>query len=310
MDDWDVILNGDLDLENLASILTPWQPLWNPAVARAPVHLDLRGVTFVWPSAITLLTAAILLLRQRGFEVRITPPDLEKVHSYLARIDFYALVDFEADYPWPRYDSSGRFREVVQANSEAEGETVVGEVLEILGRNLAGIGPVYDAVQYAFLEVVNNVFHHAHSPIQAIICAQSYPQLHRVELAVVDGGRGIPASLEGNPKLSGRFSTAAEAIQLAVQPRITGRPEYNTGEGLFFTLEFIKANGGDACIHSQDGRLWVQGDQATPQLAPLWPGTLVALRFWTDRPVVTKTIFNRHAPPEEDFDWLFEEENA
>ncbi|MBN1954813.1 MAG: hypothetical protein JW900_07160, partial [Anaerolineae bacterium] len=301
MEERDIVLEGDLDLESLASISLPFQPLWIPGVACGPVHLNLAGVTFIWPSALTLLTAAILLLRQRGFAVRITPPISDAVSAYLARIDFYDLVDFETAYPWRRHDSSGRFREVVQISSESDSETVVGEVLEILGRNLEGIGPVYEAVQYSFLEVVNNVFHHAQSPIHAVICAQAYPQLHKVELAVVDGGRGIPASLAGNPSLAGRFSTAAEAIQLAVQPRITGRPEYNTGEGLFFTLEFIKANQGDACIHSADGSLWVHKDQAVAQSAPSWPGTVVALRFRTDRPVVTKTIFDRHAPPEEDF---------
>jgi hypothetical protein len=46
---------GDLGLKNLAAVLTPLQLLWDPAVALAPVHLDLRGVTFVWPSAIALL---------------------------------------------------------------------------------------------------------------------------------------------------------------------------------------------------------------------------------------------------------------
>jgi hypothetical protein len=106
----------------------------------------------------------------------------------------------------------------------------------------------------------------------------------------------------------GRFTTASEAIALAVQPRVTGRPDHNTGEGLFFSLEFIKANGGKACIYSQEGALWVDKGEVKAQATPLWPGTGVALRFHTDRPVDTEAIFNQYAPPEEDFgmDWLFE----
>ncbi|MBL7065308.1 MAG: ATP-binding protein [Anaerolineae bacterium] len=47
-----------------------------------------------------------LLRRFRdGFEVRITRPTSEKADGYLNRIDFYALTEVEADYPWKRYDS-------------------------------------------------------------------------------------------------------------------------------------------------------------------------------------------------------------
>jgi len=292
----------------MAAILLPLEPLWDPLASLGPVHFDLSRVTFVWPAAITLLTTTVLRLRQDGFDVRITRPTSEKVDSYLNRIDFYALTEVSADYPWSRYSSDGRFREVVQVQSEEEGEVVVSEVMHILNRNVAGVETVYDAAHYAFLEIVNNVFHHAQSPTHAVICAQSYPKLQRVELAVVDSGRGIPASLSQNPQLVGKFTTAAEAIELAAKSRVTGRPEYNTGEGLFFTLEFVKANRGDAGIHSQDGALWVRGGRATTQVVPFWPGTWVGLRFRTDRRVDPKAIFDRYAPPEADFEWLFDGE--
>jgi len=300
-----VVLSGELSLETMAALLLPLEPLWDPFAPLDPVHFDLTGARFIWPAAITLLTTTVLRLRQDGFPVRISRPVSDKVDGYLNRIDFYALTEVEADYPWPRYSADGRFREVVQVQSEKEGEVVAGELMAILSRNVGGVGDIYRAVQYTFLEIVNNVFHHAHSPTQAVICAQSYPKLQQVELAVVDSGRGIPASLGQNPTWAGQFSTAAEAIELAVRPRVTGRPDYNTGEGLFFTLEFVKANGGDACVHSQDGALWVHGNQVSVHSAPFWPGTWVGLRFRTDQPVDTKAIFDQFAPPENEFEWLF-----
>jgi hypothetical protein len=300
-----IILNGELCLETLSTILGPLEPLWEPLAPIIPLHLDLSNVTFIWPAAVTLLTTAVLRLRQAGFPVCITCPISDKVDGYLNRIDFYALTEVEADYPWNRYSADGRFREVVQIQSEQEGDAVVNEVMTILSRNLSGVDAVHDASHYAFLEIVNNVFHHAHSPTHAIICAQSYQKLQQVELAVVDSGRGIPSSLGQNPRLTNRFSTAAEAIELAVQPRVTGRPDHNTGEGLFFTLEFIKANGGDACLHSQDGLYCIRGGRVGVEAAPFWPGTCVGLRFRTDQPVDVRAIFDEYAPPEDDYDWLF-----
>ena len=105
-------------------------------------------------------------------------------------------------------------------------------------------------------------------------------------------------------RLVGLFNSATEAIELAVQPRVTGRPEHNSGEGLFFSLEFVKANRGRACVYSQDGALWVRGKRSWTQPVPFWPGTWVSLCFRCDCPVNTTAIYSRYAPPENDFDWL------
>lgn len=306
MNERNIVLNGELSLESAADVLRPLEPLWDPFAPLGPLHFDLSGVTFIWPSVITLLSTTVIRLRQEGASIRITRPETDKVDSYLNRIDFYKLAGMDVNYPWQRHSADGRFREVVQVQSESEGDQVVGEVMAILNRNVEGVAGIYDAVQHAFLEIVNNVFHHAQSPTCAIICAQSFSRLKRVELAVTDSGRGIPASLGQNPDLADRFASAMEAIELAVQPRVTGRPGHNSGEGLFFSLEFIKANGGDACIHSQDGALWIRDGKLTTRTAPFWPGTWVGLRFRTDCPVDTGAIFSQHAPPENDFDWLID----
>jgi hypothetical protein len=305
MDECQVILEGDLSMSRIPHVLSLLEPLWDPLAPVCPVHFNLRDVTFIWPSAITLLTTAVIRLQQDGFSIRITRPRKENVDNYLNRIDFYDLVGMEVDYPWQRHSADGRFREVVQVPTEAEGDSVVREIMTVVSQNVEGVAGIYDAIYHTFLEVMNNVFHHAHSPTHGVLCAQHYPWLQRVELSVVDSGRGIPVSLGQNPDLKGRFTNAAEAIELAIQPRVTGRPEYNTGEGLFFSLEFIKANEGKACIYSQDGVLWLEDGLVRTESASFWPGTLVALRFCTDRPVDTRAIFDRYVPPESDFDWLF-----
>jgi hypothetical protein len=272
MDELTVALGDELSMKETPRIVSGLESIWDPFSQYESVHFDLSQSTFVWPSAVTLLTTAIIRLHQEGFSIRITRPESHDVDDYLNRIDFYDLAGMDIAYPWQRHNAAGRFREVVQVQSEDEGEEVVGEVLAILDRNVEGIAGVYDAVQHAFLEIVSNVFHHAQSPTHAVICAQSYTRQDCVELAVVDSGRGIPASLGQNPELSDKFNNAVQAIELAVQPRTTGRPEYNSGEGLFFSLEFIKSNGGKACIYSQDGALWVEEGETTAETASFWPG--------------------------------------
>jgi hypothetical protein len=254
-----------------------------------------------------LLTTTVLRLRQHSVLIEIHQPQNKDVDDYLNRMDFYQLAHVEAEYRWRRHDPTGRFIELKQITSEEEGESVVRDILCILQQRMRGLQPVRKAVQYAFHELVNNVFHHAHSSTHAIVCAQSYDAKRQVELGVVDSGRGIPASLGENPALRGRFATASEAIELAVRPQVTGRPSYNTGEGLFLTLEFIKENRGCACLHSQDGRLRIAHGQVLTEPSPLWPGTWVGLRFRTDRAVDTERIFGQHTPPENDYEWVFDD---
>jgi hypothetical protein len=57
-----IVLDGELSLETMAAILPPLEPLWDPFAPLGPVHLDLSGVTFIWPAAITLLTTTVLRL--------------------------------------------------------------------------------------------------------------------------------------------------------------------------------------------------------------------------------------------------------
>ena len=79
MDERDVVFDGELSLETMAAILLPPEPLWGPFAPLGPVHLDLSGVTFIWPATITLLTTTMLRLRQDGFEMRFTRPASESI---------------------------------------------------------------------------------------------------------------------------------------------------------------------------------------------------------------------------------------
>ena len=136
MGEYPVVLVGDLSMERTHRVLSILEPLWGPFAQPVSVHFDLREVTFIWPSVITLLTTAIIRLLQEGFSVRVSRPESEKVDGYLNRIDFYDLAGMDVAYPWRRHSADGRFREVVQVQSESEGEEVVG-VVEVVGEVVA-----------------------------------------------------------------------------------------------------------------------------------------------------------------------------
>ncbi len=68
-----------------------------------------------------------------------------------------------------------------------------------------------DSISYVLSELMDNVFHHADSPINAIVCADAFRDRKEVELAIVDCGMGFKKSL-GKTKDLGKNSVVREKL--------------------------------------------------------------------------------------------------
>lgn len=317
------LTSSDLEQSGLLNLLSRLN-----AVKEQPKEINLEGVTFVKPIGTAVLTTFLKALRRKGvkFElvssaqkrsqdvselhpahqerrISIIPPSSTDVHNYLNRIGFYSHLDIDVEYPWERHNPTGRFIEIENPQTEKQGEQVADKIIKILENHLKGLENIKNGMSYALNEIVNNVFHHAKSPVHGVICAQSYPKNQRIDVAVVDFGRGIAASLRSNPK--NEISSNEAALRLAIQQRVTGRPGYNSGEGLFFTTEIIRANQGEMVLYSGEGGLFLDEQGMRYQSGSVWPGTIVGLTFRMDKPINTQAIFDKYAPPENDFNWLF-----
>ncbi len=230
----------------------------------------------------------------------IQPAD-PKVDTYLARMDFYEFIKIPKKYDWTRRPSVGRFQEVIEVDSEARIDKIVPGLSSILQEQCSLNDEDMRGVEYVLSEVIGNVFHHAESSVNAIVCAQHYPRKERIELAIVDCGKGFRATLEENPQWAGTIHTAQEAVKRALQCKVTGKPGNHTGEGLFFTRELIAENGGTLYVHSNDGWIRCRGRYEQGYTGLEWPGAIVAVSVKTTGSLKCKPIFDRYAPPEKDF---------
>ncbi len=271
------------------------------------IVIDMGELSFITPIGITALRAYIMYLSQHinkksGHIIR----PCQNVDKYLDRMDFYTFLKNFKAYNTRRLDSSGRFLEAIEVKTEKIGLTVTNQVVELLKKQLKLSNEFISSVQYTVSEIIDNVFHHANSPINGIVCAQAYPNLRRVEISIVDCGDGFYKSLQANDQLARKFSTPLEAIKLAIERKVTGRPSINAGEGLFFATELIKANKGNMVIYSEDGLLYIDDGDEHFKTVPYWKGSIVSLNFNLDNFLDIVSIFNNYAPPEEDYQFLFE----
>ena len=257
--------------------------------------VDARELAHISPVGLATLVSIVRHAMTNGHYVKGTyrHPEKRHVRTYLSRMNFGRLIGLQ-DVEHPRRSRSrGRFRELVEVGTAEDCSKVADQLRRVLTKQVALTDVVLNNVTYCVLELLENVIHHAQSSTNGVACAQAYPKSHAVELAIVDCGIGVRASLAKNPEHAPRARSDADAILLALQKGVTSTPERNTGEGLFFVAELM----------TEAGRMRVQSGEAmlavsrragmVTKPAPAWPGTLVGLRFEPKRAVSISEIFGR-----------------
>jgi anti-sigma regulatory factor (Ser/Thr protein kinase) len=141
-------------------------------------------------------------------------------------------------------------------------------------------------------ELAENVVHHADSDWGGYAAAQGFPRSSAFEIGIVDLGIGIRRSLTNNPEYAD-IEEDVNAIQTALRPRVTATPERNSGIGLFITQRLLDANGGVLLVRSGSGAVYSGMDERAFNSEISFPGTLVALRARTDRPLNINEIYRQ-----------------
>ena len=139
-------------------------------------------------------------------------------------------------------------------------------------------------LQYLFLELMNNVADHAHSPIGGYTMAQYYPKEKKIQFTVAD--RGV-AFLENIQLNFSDINCEEKAIFKALEKGITstkqlmyGQPK-NAGFGLYAMFEILKMTGGRFVIISNDTLVRYENEKyITKKLPTPWKGVVVTFEFF------------------------------
>jgi anti-sigma regulatory factor (Ser/Thr protein kinase) len=175
----------------------------------------------------------------------------------------------------------------------AKGTTPSNTVKAVSERNKLDDAATF-ALKTCFSEIVENVFYHADSPIDALTSIQAYKKYKgkpaRTELVIVDGGRGIKPVL-AESRYADQITDDYSAISLAVQKNVTTTGDTNRGIGLWVASEVVRLNEGEMLILSNEGGVRVDKHGQHRVDDHYWPGTLVAIEFRMDKPLDTGPIY-------------------
>lgn len=271
------------------------------------VWVDMAETRRVTPTGLASLAAFMKFISLHPLFRRssYTRPELKETSNLLSKMHFYKLFNLNDPEVLAPTKSIRYYRSLVEITSEKSASKIVSDLTKVLKTKPPLDVEILETLKYALSELIDNVFHHAKSSINALVNAQAYPAEKRVEFAIVDCGRGFRKSLQENELLRGQFSTAVEAITLATQPKITSSPERNAGQGLFFITELIRQTGGSMVIYSENGIFRIiDGKESHITTTVNWPGVIVGASLPVDSSVTLVDIFNQFAPADADYEFL------
>ncbi len=174
-------------------------------------------------------------------------------------------------------------------NSRMGTERISTHITDIMLKNFTqlnkeDIRDLKHYLQYLFLELMNNVADHAHSPVGGYTMAQYYPQGKKIQFVVADRGVAFLKNMQLN---FSNIDTEIEAIKKALEKGVTSTQQRmynqakNAGYGLYAMFEILKMTGGRFVIISNDTLLRYENERfVAKKLESPWKGVMVAFEFF------------------------------
>jgi hypothetical protein len=287
-------------IERLIRLLHPVLVLESPAV----VEVDLSRLVSLGPTAVALLIAALRRLDDGELFAEgsiLLPPRSPQVKNYLMRMNLIRSLSGGEELPEPitRHQAHG-FRPCSMFSDDNDYWKVAKAMTEALSESCRTDAVAESAVRVCLEEVTENVIHHAEAD-HGFGAAQGWRKTSQFEIGIVDLGRGVRASLTQNPDYAD-IADDASAISTALGARVTATPHRNSGIGLYITKMLLAANGGSLLVRSGTGAVYSGSTDEVRTEPESMPGTLVALRARTDRPLDINAVYQRlehdHPSPE------------
>ncbi|MBW3578880.1 MAG: hypothetical protein KY462_14295 [Actinobacteria bacterium] len=213
------------------------------------MDLYLSGLRFLHPLDVCAARLTIELASLASGRVTVHVPSDTDVHTYGTRLDLYQDLPENVVLTRPpvrmtRRNHRQRLIELTSIHTAPRLQEFSDHVAQVA----EGITQTHRRLfRHGLVEAADNVIEHAASPVGALVSAQRYRG--RLEIAVVDAGRGVRASLRSRRKYQGL--TELEAITAVLEKGATRRVA-SGGGGISHLIELVERHR-DASIELASG---------------------------------------------------------
>jgi len=209
------------------------------------LHINITKTAFLKMDVVAFLTAWCLELKRNKIDIEITgDPSLL---LYLARMNFNKHLDIK-EPNFNRNSEEGRFIPIKLINSDDDVYNTVNAICELAIHQFDGAISFVPGMEWAVNEIVDNIRIHSNTKVPGVVCAQYYPQRHRLDIAICDMGLGIRETLSS----SHNIIDSQDAIKNALSRGITRDPKVGQGNGMAGALTISEANKGELSVWTGD----------------------------------------------------------
>jgi len=270
---------------------------WTQQIARGLASGKFDCPRFLKPYHFALLGSAA----QRAGLAQLVVP--EELRGFAARMHLWQAIGLTPPVNVRERDPEGRFLPLAPLLAEAELYNYAERLRQIAKWQGEVDKETLNSLDILLHEILGNCFHHA--AVQpgcfALTCAQAWSSGSLAQVAIVDPGVGVRASLAKNSDLAARL-LAENACSLATELHVTGKPIGHSGYGLALARQLVVQNGGNFILAS--GREAFQANSRGTREANLhapWEGTIVILEWRTDRPLDVGSVYASWPQSDDDF---------
>ncbi len=250
------------------------------------VTIDLPEECYLTTEAMAFLCSWGLARKEKGSSIAFGGE--ADVLNYLSRMDLFQHLGFDYKEKFNRHNETGRFIPLRLIRDFTDVTRATDAICELVIHQFENAHEFLPALEWAVNEVIDNVYNHACISTPAAICGQYYPKNKRLEIAIVDSGRGIKASLAESFDLPDDKT----AIGKAMQRGVTRNKDEGQGNGLAGTREIVLKNGGSLRVWSGNSQYHIsKGVEQGFHNIPTMQGTGVLIKLNTEQPVDLSDTF-------------------
>ena len=254
--------------------------------------LDLSEIVEINPFNMLVLALSIRQWKRFWGQLSYIVPNSDNTDKYMQYMGFYELCGFsnrnviKGDRRVGKYICITKIDFIPQYSMDADYEMIEQESKKLadmfqFDKELAKY------ITYCFFEMIRNVYEHSGSK-SVYVCAQFWPTLNQVELAIADEGCGIRRAMQ---KQYANI-TEEQSMNFAMTPGISARSNHafysvdnyykNSGYGLYMTKELALAYGGSFIICSGKSAIRYSFN-SEDKFSTDFSGTAISIRFRTDK---------------------------
>lgn len=245
-------------------------------------------------------------LRNKDLAVFNVP---EKISSYAATMDLWGALGIPSPVQVNRNLKGGRYYPLDVLRDRSKIETTASALVKII-TPVCNNEETIDAVHTMLRELIDNCYSHSDvaDGFHGVICAQVWAGGSKAQIAIVDTGVGIRASLQQNPLLSAILERE-NSCEIATQYGVTGKPgKGHSGYGLAVARKLMEQNNGVLMVRSGNECFTLRNNKTAKFVTNnIWEGTLLVIEWDISRSMDISQVYKSFPLPEgmndDDFDF-------